>query len=96
MKYKQFIGTFIQTLACILTAALIAIGLWAFLGDRYDPITGMHFDGFGRKLYSNAGCFGRDLSPGLIWEVADTGIAIVAFSIIVGLFSLGKKLKRSS
>jgi len=96
MKGKRLIGTILQAMACIFGASLIAIALWAFLVDRYGPATGTYFDGFGRQLHDSAGMFGRDLSPGLIWEIVDTGIAIVAFGITTGLFSFGTKLKKDS
>ncbi|MEW6172857.1 MAG: hypothetical protein AB1510_07275 [Bacillota bacterium] len=96
MNGKRLIGTIVQAVACILGATLIAVALWAFLVDRYDPTTGTYFDGFGRQLHGNAGIFGRDQSPGLIWEIVDTGIAIVAFGITTGLYSFGTKLKRAS
>jgi len=94
MKGKRIIGRIMQATACVLGALLIAIALWVFLVDRYDPATGMYFDGFGRQLYRSAGFFGRDLSPGLVWEIIDTAIAIVSFGVITSLFSLGTKLKR--
>jgi len=96
MSGKRLIGTLVQAIACILGATLIAIALWAFLVDRYDPATGSCFDGFGRQLYGTSGFYGRDLSPGMIWEIVDTVIAIVAFGIITGLFSFGTKLKSFS
>ena len=96
MNGKRLIGTILQATACIFGAALIAIALWAFLIDRYDPATQTYFDGFGRQLNENTGIFGRDLSPGLIWEIVDTGIAIVGFGITTSIFSFGTKLKRAS
>ena len=96
MNGKRLIGTIVEATACIFGASIIAIALWAFLVDRYDAATGTYFDGFGRQLHGNAGIFGRELSPGLIWEIFDTGIAIVAFGIATSLFSFGTKLKRAS
>jgi len=96
LKGKRIIGTIMQATACVIGAFLIAIALWAFLVDRYDPATGMYFDGFGRQLHRSAGIFGRDLSPGLVWEIIDIAIAIVSFAVISSLFSLGAKLKRYS
>jgi len=94
MKGKRIIGTIMQVMACVLGAFLITIALWAFLVDRYDPATGKYLDGFGRQLHKSAGIFGRDLSPGLIWEIFDTAIAIASFGVITGLFSIGNRLKR--
>lgn len=96
MNGKRLVGTTIQATACIFGASIIAVTLWAFLVDRYDPATGVYFDGFGRQLHENAGICGSDLSPGFIWETVDTSIAIVAFWITTGLFSLGTNLKRTS
>ena len=94
MHGKRLVGTIVQATACIFGAFLIAIAAWAFLVVRYDPSTGSYIDGFGRKLYENAGVFGEDLSPGVLWEIFDTGIAIISFGIITGLYSLGTRLKR--
>ena len=96
MNGKRLIGNILQATACVFGTAVIAIALWAFLIDRYDPASHTYFDGFGRQLHENAGIFGRDLSPGLIWEIVDTGIAIVGFGITASIFSFGTKLKRAS
>jgi hypothetical protein len=96
MSAKRIIGTIAQAIACISGISLIAVALWAYLVDHYDPATGAYFDGFGRQLYGNIGIFGRNQSPGLIWELVDSGIAIVAFVITTSLFSFGTKLKRTS
>jgi hypothetical protein len=94
MSGKQLVGKILQITGCILGASLIALALWVFLVDHYDPTTGIHYDGFGRQLYASSGFFGRELSPGLLWEIVDTGLAIVAFGIVSGLFSVGTKMQR--
>jgi hypothetical protein len=92
---KQLIGKILQTTACILGATFIVAALFGFLVEIYNPTTGIYLDGFGRQLHATTGFFGRDLSPGLIWEIVETGVAIVAFGIVSSLYSFGTKLRKA-
>jgi hypothetical protein len=93
MKGRDTFGTMVQVTASCCGLLLLALAVWLFLVDRFEPGTGMHFDGLGRELHHGAGLLGRDRSPGLLWEIVDTAVAIAAFSAIARLYSYGSELK---
>ncbi len=95
MATIQIIGKIVQAVAVILGVAVISIALWAFLIDRYDPSTGMYYDGFGRQLYDSTTVIGVGMSPGLMWGIVDTVIAIIVFGLIAKLFSFGAELQET-
>jgi hypothetical protein len=94
MNLKLCVGKGIQAAAVITGLVLLVIIFWLFVIERIDPDTGQRFDGLGRPLRpAIVQPFGRELSPGFMWEVIDTAVAIVVFGGLYYIFNLGRHLK---
>ncbi len=76
----------------MLGAAVVMVALWIYGADRYDPAVGLYFDGLGRELHEGFSISGSDLTPGILWELVDTVIAIALVGVCAGLHSLGRRL----
>jgi hypothetical protein len=94
---KAIAAKAVNAVAWSLSIVIIGTGLWAFAFDRYVPSTERYYDGFGRELHPSVlSSPGAELSPGMLWEIADTVIAIVLFGVCGSLFAFGSRLKRTS
>ena len=92
---KKLTGTILQTAAITLGISLVLAVIWGTI-NHFNPTTGEYFDGFGRKLYFRSmGGLGEYMLPGFIWEIIDTGIAILSIWLVFTLFSIGAKLKKA-
>lgn len=90
-KIKAFL---LQVLATAFLLINIYIGFWYLAVDRYDPKTGIWYDGFGRTLQDSGLLGGR--SAGFLWDAFDFVIAILSISLIVFIFKLSNKYRQLS
>ncbi len=95
---KMLVAKMTTVLAWGLSITFVAVAIWAFAIDNYDPKSGRYFDGFGRELRPSSipGPHGTELSPGLLWSVADTLIAILLFGLCSSLFVFARRLRRDA
>jgi len=80
-------------------AVLLGIGVFLFVAgniviEGYNPKTGITTDMFGRQLHPSTGFMGRDLSPGVMWEVVDVVCAVFVFGVIRKIYHIGTWLYR--
>jgi hypothetical protein len=94
---KLFLPKFIRIFGVVLSITIIGVALWIYIPETYDPQSGLSVDGLGRPLHSGmTSIFGLEKTPGLIWELIDTAIAILLFSFCSYLFYLSERLRESS
>ncbi len=91
---KLIVARIVAVVAWGLSGSVIALAFYVYLIDRYDPATRRWNDGFGRELHRDMwSAFGTELTPGILWEITDTAVAIVLFGICAGLFALARRLR---
>lgn len=98
MRSIQYSASRLPTIfAWTLSITLVATAIRNYVSVGYDPETGTYSDGFGRELHEGLGSvLGRDPSPGVLWEIADIGAAILLFALCRSLFVLARRLRRAA
>lgn len=95
---RLLISRIVTALAWAISLTSIAVALWAFGFDRYDPESGRYYDGFRRELHPSSfpGPHGRELSPGALWSIVDTLVGLALFAACTSLFVLARRIRRAA